>query len=105
MHTTSTGESPMSTNPKSRLRLGGLALAALSLAVTGALVSPPASASGVQISENTAKALGRAHAGRRAAADDPYLAANDPAAMAWLEGYQLEGVATEIDVNTRFHGS
>ncbi len=95
----------MSTNPKSRLRLGGLALAALSLAVTGALVSPPASASGFQISENTAKALGRAYAGREAAADDPSVVVNNPAAMAWLEGYQLEVVATAIDVNTRFHGS
>ena len=71
----------MSKHPITAPRLAGLALAALSVAVSGALVSPVASASGFQISENTAQALGRAYAGREAAGNDASVVLNNPAAM------------------------
>ncbi len=86
-------------------RLAGLALAALSVAVAGALVSPVASASGFQISENTVQAMGRAYAGREAAGNDASVVINNPAAMVDFDTYAVQLDATAINVSTQFHGS
>jgi long-chain fatty acid transport protein len=95
----------MSKHPITAPRLAGLALAALSVAVAGALVSPVASASGFQISENTAQALGRAYAGREAAGNDASVVLNNPAAMVDFDTYAVQLDATAINVSTKFHGS
>ncbi|HJR11352.1 MAG TPA: outer membrane protein transport protein [Rhodanobacteraceae bacterium] len=95
----------MSKHPITAPRLAGLALATLSVAVAGALVSPVASASGFQISENTAQALGRAYAGREAAGNDASVVLNNPAAMVDFDTYAVQLDATAINVSTQFHGS
>jgi long-chain fatty acid transport protein len=84
---------------------GGLVLAALAVAVAGALVSTGASASGFQIKENSAKALGRAFAGVDTAGGDVSVVVNNPAAMSDLQGTAFQMDVTAIDVNTEFHGS
>ncbi|MGH8126298.1 MAG: OmpP1/FadL family transporter [Rhodanobacteraceae bacterium] len=84
--------------------LAGVALAALSMAVAGALVSPVASASGFQVSEDTALALGRAHAGREAAGNDLSVVLNNPAGMLNFDTYAVQIDATAIDVSAQFHG-
>jgi long-chain fatty acid transport protein len=83
----------------------GLALAALSVAVGGALVSSAASASGFQISENTVQALGRAYAGREASGNDASVVMNNPAAMVDFNTYAVQLDATAINVSTQFSGS
>ena len=95
----------MSILPKSLPGVAGVALAALSVAVAGALVSPVASASGFQISENTAQALGRAYAGREASGNDASVVINNPAAMVDFNSMVLQVDATAIHVSTQFHGS
>lgn len=95
----------MSTTTNPRLRLRGMALAALSVAVAGALVSTDAAASGFQIKENSAKALGRAFAGLDTAGNDVSVVVNNPAAMSDLTGVMVQVDATAIDVHTQFHGS
>ncbi|HET7592723.1 MAG TPA: outer membrane protein transport protein [Rhodanobacteraceae bacterium] len=94
----------MSNKPISASGLAGLALAALAVAVSGALVSPVASASGFQISENTVKAMGRAYAGREAAGGDASVVINNPAAMVDFDTYAVQIDATAISVSTQFHG-
>ena len=94
----------ISNNPR-RLRRQTLALAAMALAVTGALASSNAAASGFQIKENSAKALGRAFAGLDTAGDDASVVVNNPAAMSDLTGMVFQSDVTAIDVNTQFHGS
>lgn len=95
----------MSKQPISASGVAGLALAALTVAMAGALVSPVASASGFQISENTVKAMGRAYAGREAAGNDASVVFNNPAAMVDFDTYAVQVDATAINVNTRFSGS
>lgn len=95
----------MSTSSMFRQRVRGLAAAALALSVAGALVSTDASASGFQIKENSAKALGRAFAGVDTAGDDASVVVNNPAAMSDLSGMVFQADVTAIDVHTRFHGS
>ena len=95
----------MSKHPITAPKLAGLALAALSVAVAGALVSPVASASGFQISENTVQAMGRAYAGREAAGNDASVVMNNPAAMVDFDTYAVQLDATAINVSTQFHGS
>lgn len=95
----------MSKQPISAPGLAGLALAALTVAVAGALVSPVASASGFQISENTVKAMGRAYAGREAAGNDASVVMNNPAAMVDFDTYAVQIDATAISVSTQFSGS
>ncbi len=94
----------MSKHSYSAPGLTGLALAALGAAVCGALVSPTASASGFQISESTAQALGRAYAGREAAGNDASVVINNPAAMVDFDTYAVQLDATAINVSTQFHG-
>ena len=95
----------MNKQPISASGLAGLALAALTVAVAGALVSPVASASGFQISENTVQAMGRAYAGREAAGNDASVVMNNPAAMVDFDTYAVQIDATAINVSTQFHGS
>jgi long-chain fatty acid transport protein len=95
----------MSKHSKPAPGLAGLALAALGVAVAGALVSPVAFASGFQISENTAQALGRAYAGREAAGNDASVVINNPAAMMDFDTYAVQLDATAINVSTQFHGT
>ncbi|MGH8192652.1 MAG: OmpP1/FadL family transporter [Rhodanobacteraceae bacterium] len=94
----------MSNPPFSASGLAGLALAALTVAVAGALVSPAASASGFQITENSVKAMGRAYAGREAAGNDASVAINNPAAMVDFDTYAVQIDATALDISTQFHG-
>ncbi|HLI19120.1 MAG TPA: outer membrane protein transport protein [Rhodanobacteraceae bacterium] len=94
----------MSKRPMTAPGLAGLALAALGVAVAGALVSPTASASGFQINENTAQALGRAYAGREAAGNDASVVLNNPAAMVDFDTYAVQLDATAIDVYAKFNG-
>ncbi|HET6631817.1 MAG TPA: outer membrane protein transport protein [Rhodanobacteraceae bacterium] len=82
-----------------------LALAALAVAVAGALASSPAQASGFQLKENSAKALGRAFAGSTAGPADPSVVANNPAAMTELQGTTFGAGLTVISFKTEFTGS
>ncbi len=91
------------TNSKSRRH--ALTLAALTFAVASALISSGASASGFQIRENSAKALGRAFAGADTAGNDASVIFNNPAAMSDLTGLVFQADVTAIDVHTQFRGS
>src|SRR6202035_1112082 len=62
-----------------------LALAALSVAILGALVPGAAHASAFQLKENSAKGLGGAYAGSTTAGGDVSVVANNPAAMSDLD--------------------
>ncbi len=86
-------------------RRRAMVVAALTLAVAGALASTDAAASGFQIKENSAKALGRAFAGVDTAGNDASVVVNNPAAMSDLTGVVFQADATAIEVNTQFHGS
>ncbi|TAL87694.1 MAG: transporter [Rhodanobacter sp.] len=83
-----------------------LALAALSVAIVGALVAPgTASASAFQLKENSAKGLGRAYAGSATAGGDASVVVNNPAAMSDLKGTYLQTDITAINFSTKFSGS
>ncbi|QDE38049.1 transporter [Luteibacter pinisoli] len=89
-----------------KLHTRPLAVAALSLAIAGALVAPQAAhASAFQLKENSAKALGRAFAGSAAAGDDASVIVNNPAAMSLLEGNTFQADVTGINFSTKFHGT
>ena len=82
------------------------ALAALSLAIAGTFAVPQdASASAFQLKENTAKGLGRAYAGSATAGGDVSVVANNPAAMADLDGTYLQADVTAINFSSKFSGS
>lgn len=83
-----------------------LAIAALSLAIAGALVAPQAAnASAFQLKENSATALGRAFAGSAAAGDDASVIVNNPAAMSLLKGNVVQADVTGINFSTKFNGT
>ncbi len=83
-----------------------LALAALSIAVVGALVAPAnADASAFQLKENSAKSLGRAYAGSATAGGDASVVVNNPAAMTDLKGTYLQADVTAINFSAKFNGS
>ncbi|HEV7776694.1 MAG TPA: outer membrane protein transport protein [Luteibacter sp.] len=83
-----------------------LVLAALTVAIAGALVAPRAEASAFQLKENSAKALGRAFAGSAAAGDDASVIVNNPAAMSLLPGtYTFQADVTGINFSSQFHGT
>ena len=83
-----------------------LALAALSVAVAGALVAPGmAHASAFQLKENSAKAMGRAYAGSATAGGDASVVANNPAAMSDLDGTYVQADITAINFSAKFNGS
>lgn len=83
-----------------------LALAALSVAVAGALVAPGmAHASAFQLKENSAKAMGRAYAGSAAAGGDVSVVENNPAAMSDLDGTYMQADITAINFSAKFSGS
>jgi long-chain fatty acid transport protein len=77
---------------------------ALALAVLGTLAASQASASGFQLRENSAKALGRASAGS-AVAKDAAVVSNNPAAMAQFDKLTMQSDLTVIDLNAKFTGS
>ncbi len=82
------------------------ALAALSVAIVGALFAPDtASASAFQLKENSAKGLGRAYAGSATAGGDVSVVVNNPAAMTDLKGTYLQADVTGINFSTKFSGS
>lgn len=81
-----------------------LALAALAVAVSGILAAPAAQASGFQLKENSAKALGRAFAGSAAAPGDVSLVVNNPAGMSTLDGVYFKADVTAINFSTEFTG-
>ncbi|HEX8778962.1 MAG TPA: outer membrane protein transport protein, partial [Rhodanobacter sp.] len=83
-----------------------LALAALSVAVAGALIAPGmAHASAFQLKENSAKAMGRAYAGSATAGGDVSVVANNPAAMSDLDGTYVQADITAINFSAKFSGS
>jgi len=83
-----------------------LVLAALSLAIVGALALPQsATAGGFQLKENSAKGMGRAYAGSTTAGDDASVVINNPAAMSDLKGTYAQFDMTGINFGTHFHGS
>lgn len=83
-----------------------LALAALSLAIVGALVAPvSADASAFQLKENSAKGMGRAYAGSATAGGDVSVVVNNPAAMTDLKGTYLQADVTAINFSTKFDGT
>ncbi|SEJ21258.1 OmpP1/FadL family transporter [Frateuria terrea] len=82
------------------------ALAALSLAVAGALALPQgAHASAFQLKENSAKGMGRAYAGSATAGGDASVVANNPAAMTDLDGTYLQADITAINFSAKFSGT
>ncbi|GLQ98560.1 OmpP1/FadL family transporter [Dyella mobilis] len=83
-----------------------LALAALGLAVAGALAAPQqAHASAFQLKEDSAQGMGRAYAGSLTAGGDVSVVANGPAAMTDLKGTYFEADITAINFGTTFSGS
>ncbi|WP_243048115.1 outer membrane protein transport protein [Dyella sp. RRB7] len=83
-----------------------LTLAALSLAVLGALAAPQrAHASAFQLHEDSAAAMGRAYAGSTTAGGDVSVVANNPAAMSDLQGTYFQADVTAINFGTTFSGS
>jgi len=83
-----------------------LALAALSLAVAGALALPQdASASAFQLKENSAKGMGRAYAGSATAGGDVSVVVNNPAAMTDLDGTYFQADVTAINFSAKFSGT
>ena len=82
-----------------------LALAALSLAVVGALALPQdAAASAFQLKENSAKGMGRAYAGSATAGGDVSVVVNNPAAMTELDGTYFQADVTAINFSAKFSG-
>lgn len=82
-----------------------LALAALSVAVAGALLPDAANASAFQLKENTTQGLGRAYAGSATAGNDVSVVANNPAAMSDLDGTYFQADVTAINFSAKFRGS
>jgi long-chain fatty acid transport protein len=83
-----------------------LAMAALAVAVAGALALPGrADASAFQLKENSAKALGRAFAGSATAGGDASVVVNNPAAMTLLKGNTFQADVTAINFSAKFSGS
>lgn len=81
------------------------ALAALGLAVAGALTAPQAHASSFQLKEDSAQAMGRAYAGSATAGGDISVVANAPAAMSDLKGTYFQADVTAINFSANFTGS
>lgn len=83
-----------------------LALAALSVAVAGALVAPGmAHASAFQLHENSAQGMGRAYAGSATAGGDVSVVENNPAAMSDLDGTYVQADITAVNFSAKFSGS
>jgi len=83
-----------------------LALAALGLAIAGALAAPQqARASAFQLKEDSAQSMGMAYAGSLAADGDVSVVANGPASMTNLKGTYFEADITAINFGTTFSGS
>jgi long-chain fatty acid transport protein len=82
------------------------ALAALSLAIIGALAAPGAAhASAFQLKEDSATSMGRAYAGSATAGGDASVIANAPAAMADLKGTYFQADITAVNFSAKFSGS
>jgi long-chain fatty acid transport protein len=78
---------------------------ACALGIVGALVARSVLASGFQIKENSAQALGRAFAGSGAAPGDLTVVANNPAAMSLLDGTAVQADLSLIDLSIDFDGA
>ncbi|WP_233840009.1 outer membrane protein transport protein [Dyella sp. 2HG41-7] len=82
------------------------ALAALGLAIAGALVAPQqAHASAFQLKEDSAQAMGRAYAGSATAGGDVSVVINNPAAMSDLDGTYVQADITAINFSAKFTGT
>jgi long-chain fatty acid transport protein len=79
-------------------------MSALALGIAGALAIGQAQASGFQLKENSAKALGRAFAGSAVATGDASVVVNNPAAMTRFSGTTVQADVTVIDLNAKFKG-
>jgi long-chain fatty acid transport protein len=82
-------------------RLGWLATA---LAIAGLAAVGEAWASGFQLRENSASALGNAFAGTAASIEDPSIIANNPAGMIGLSGNQVSGDLSILIPSAVFSG-
>jgi long-chain fatty acid transport protein len=80
-------------------------LTALALGVTGALALGPVQASGFEIKEKSAKAMGSAFAGAGVRDDDTSVVVNNPATMARFAGTTFQADVTAIDPGIEFQGS
>ncbi|GAB3346748.1 OmpP1/FadL family transporter [Marilutibacter aestuarii] len=80
-------------------------LSALALGITGALAVGQVHASGFQLKENSAKALGNAFAGAGVRTDDSSVVTNNPASMTQLQGTTTVQVdVTVVDLNYEADG-
>ena len=77
---------------------------ALAVAIVGTLAASQAGASGFQLRENSAKALGRAGAGS-AVAKDAAVVSNNPAAMSQFDKLTVQSDLSVIDLSADFTGS
>ena len=83
-----------------------LALAALSVAMAGAMALPSgAHASAFQLKENSAKGMGRAYAGSMTAGGDLSVVVNSPASMSDLPGTWFQTDVTGVNFKAKFSGS
>lgn len=80
-------------------------LTALAFGIAAALTLGPVQASGFQIKENSAKAMGSAFAGAGVRNDDASVVVNNPATMARFEGTTFQADVTVIDPGIEFQGS
>ena len=78
--------------------------AALALTVTHFAITGKALASGFQLRENSAAALGNAFAGAAVSSEDPSIIANNPAGMTGLSGNQLSGDLSIVIPSAVFAG-
>ncbi|MAM88440.1 MAG: hypothetical protein CME36_14145 [unclassified Hahellaceae] len=91
---------------KPMLELRPLAYASPFIALlAGTMVSTQASAAGFQLSEHSARGLGRANAGEAAIADTAAVLARNTAGMTRLKGTHVTGVLSFIDLEVEADGT
>jgi long-chain fatty acid transport protein len=79
-------------------------LSALALGITGALALGNVHASGFQLKENSAKAMGSAFSGTAVNTGDTSVVVNNPALMTQFEGTTVQTDVSVIDLNYQFEG-
>ncbi|HEX6832811.1 MAG TPA: outer membrane protein transport protein [Rudaea sp.] len=79
--------------------------AALPAAIVLCFAAQAAHASGFQLKEDDAAALGRAYAGNTSAPDDAAVVVNNPAAMVDFKTPVFQADVTAVNFSTKFHGA
>src|SRR5690606_29385077 len=91
---------------QAKFGLKPLAYASSMLALlAGGAISGQASAAGFQLSEHSARGLGRANAGEAAIADTAAILARNTAGMTRLQGTNVTGVLSFIDLEVEADGT